>query len=325
MKKKLLLTIVASLSIAVSTVGALSLASSNDFNPVEHVTNYMEEKQKKFKEMMDRCFKKVNDEIKIDKTYSGTICEVDYEPGNPKTYWLNGYPIELLNEPICFICGDVYFSENAIKTIVEAETDSTLFFCTHNNQSPFYIKHHDEPLAYKVVDYELFKKKIDETKKLKDEGMCCREPVVWELYRVINGIWVNEHKLTTNYVAINDESCDVDSKNDIKLLNKMLGGIEMIKVEALQDFTLSRFDEIENIERVRMDEKGRIFIGDKFECEKELCDYLLGANPINRPVVKVIEVIPEKIEIKEEPKQEVKTEEKITIPKKATRKRTSKK
>ena len=249
----------------------------------------------------------------------------DYEPGNPKTYWLNGYPIELLNEPICFICGDVYFSENAIKTIVEAETDSTLFFCTHNNQSPFYIKHHDEPLAYKVVDYELFKKKIDETKKLKDEGMCCREPVVWELYRVINGIWVNEHKLTTNYVAINDESCDVDSKNDIKLLNKMLGGIEMIKVEALQDFTLSRFDEIENIERVRMDEKGRIFIGDKFECEKELCDYLLGANPINRPVVKVIEVIPEKIEIKEEPKQEVKTEEKITIPKKATRKRTSKK
>ena len=58
------------------------MPSSNDFNPVEHVTNYMEEKQKKFKEMMDRCFKKVNDEIKIDKTYSGTICEVDYEPGN---------------------------------------------------------------------------------------------------------------------------------------------------------------------------------------------------------------------------------------------------
>ena len=146
----------------------------------------------------------------------------DYIPGDPKTYWLNGYPIELLNEPVCFICGDVYFSEEAIKKIVETPTDSTLFFCTYNNTDPRYIKHHDEPLAYKVVDYGLFKKKIDETKALKDAGVCCREPVVWELYRVINGQYVNEHKMTKNYVAINDISCDIDSYGDIEKLREVL-------------------------------------------------------------------------------------------------------
>ena len=109
-------------------------------------------------------------------------------------YWLDAFPFELMNEPVCFIWGDVYFSEEAIKTIVETETDSTLFFCTYQNKDPRYIKPHDEPLAYKVVDTDIFKDAIIKVKKLKDEGVCCREPIVWEVYRVINGIWVNEQK-----------------------------------------------------------------------------------------------------------------------------------
>lgn len=143
-----------------------------------------------------------------------------YDYLNGTGYWIDAFPKELLNEPVCFVWGDVYFSENAIKTIVKTQTDSTLFFCTYNNSDSKYIKHHDEPLAYKVVDYELFKNKIDEVKRLKDEGVCCREPIVWELYRVINGIWINEHKMTENYVAINDESCDIDSKEDLERIKE---------------------------------------------------------------------------------------------------------
>lgn len=245
----------------------------------------------------------------------------DYIPGDASTYWLNGYPIELLNEPVCFICGDVYFSKNAIKTIVEAETKSTLFFCTYNNTNPRYIKHHDEPLGYKVVDYELFKQKIAETKALKDAGVCCREPVVWELYRVINGIWVNEHRLTKNFIAINDESCDIDSLKDIRLLNLKLGGIEMIKVEVIEGFTLERYNELVNIQRKGAGRDGLLCVGDIFECDKELADYLLGKNPLGRPFVKVIEVIPAKVEKKEEfVKEEVKP-----ITKKSSKKKSNKK
>lgn len=147
----------------------------------------------------------------------------DYKPKENKGYWLNGFPIELMNEPVTFLFGDVYYSENAIKTILNADTTSTLFFCSNGKlgYSEKYIKKHDEPFGYKVVDVELFKKHIELVKKLKDEGKTCRHPVVWELYRSINGIDVNEHLLTNNYVAINDETCDVDCIEHIELLNNI--------------------------------------------------------------------------------------------------------
>ena len=148
-------------------------------------------------------------------------------------YWLNAFPIEIMKEPVCFIWGDVYFSEEAIKTIVETDTDSTLFFCTYNNKDEKYIKKHDEPLAYKVVDTELFIKHIDKVKKLYDEGKTVRHPIVWELYRSINGIDVNEHILTDNYVAINDISCDIDTEIDVKKLKMQVGDIKMKKLSII--------------------------------------------------------------------------------------------
>ena len=139
-----------------------------------------------------------------------------YDYKTDKGYWLDAFSYELLNEPICFIWGDVYFSEEAIKTIVNTDTDSTLFFCSHNNKSKYYIKSYDEPFAYKIVDTELFKKHIEIVKRLFDEGKTCRHPIVWEVYRSINGIDINTHKLTDNVVVINDITCDIDSKNDIE-------------------------------------------------------------------------------------------------------------
>ena len=68
----------------------------------------------------------------------------------------------------------------------------------------------------------------------------------------------------------------------------------MIRCEVIEAFTLGRFDELENIERVGQDTYGRLNTGDKFECTKDLADYLLGDNHVKRAVVKVIEVIPKK-------------------------------
>jgi len=143
--------------------------------------------------------------------------DYDYETG--RGYWLNAFPYELMNEPVCFIWGDVYFSEDAIKKIVNTETDSTLFFCSYNNKSTDYIKHHDEPFAYKIEDTELFKKHIEIVKKLYDEGKTIRNPIVWEVYRSINGIDVNTHILRGNCEIINDITCDIDSRIDVDKLN----------------------------------------------------------------------------------------------------------
>ena len=228
------------------------------------------------------------------KRYEPIMNDYDYATG--KGYWLNAFPFEIMNEPICFIWGDVYFSEEAIKTIVETETNSTLFFCTYNNHSRFYIKEHDEPLAYKIVDNELFKEHVNKVKKLYDEGKTVRHPIVWEVYRSINNQDVNVHKMTKNYVAINDISCDIDSKNDIELLKKVLKGeINIVKCEATKDFTLERFDELKNIKRKNNFEyeKNKIYIGDVFECNEDLAKYLDGENAKGKIVIKILEVIPD--------------------------------
>lgn len=211
-----------------------------------------------------------------------------------KGYWMDAFPIEIMNEPMCFIWGDVYFSENAIKTIVENETNTALFFCVFENHTTKYIKQWDEPLAYKVQDMEMFKAGIEETKRLYDEKVTWRNPIVWELYRVLHGQNVNVHQMTTDYIAINDETTDIDSHEDIELLLGVLGGGNMFKVEVLEEFTLGRFDELKNIQRKAREEKGKLFVGDIFECDQEMADYLLKDNALKRAFVRVVEIIPEK-------------------------------
>ena len=222
-----------------------------------------------------------------------------YDYKNGKGYWLDAFN-GFLDRETCFIWGDVYFSENAIKTIVESETKSTLFFCSYQNKSFRYIKKHDEPFAYKVVDTDLFKKHIDIVKKLFDEGKTNRHPIVWELYRSINGIDVNEHKLEGNVVIINDITCDIDTPEDIKKIEERIGN--MVRLEVTEEVDVSRFNEITEVIRrnAQNDTNGHLFVGDIVLCNEEIANYLNGENKNNKSYVKVIEVIPE--EKKEEKK-----------------------
>ncbi len=80
----------------------------------------------------------------------------------------------------------------------------------------------------------------------------------------------------------------------------------MIKVEVInEDFTLKRFNELKNITRKSVAEKGKLFKGDTFECDEKMVDYLTGNNPLNKVVVKVIEVEPEIIPIPNAKPEEV--------------------
>ncbi len=97
----------------------------------------------------------------------------------------------------------------------------------------------------------------------------------------------------------------------------------MIKVEVInEDFTLEKFNELKNITRKSVAEKGKLFKGDTFECDEKMVDYLTGNNPLNKVVVKVIEVEPEIKILSQSPIEElekavsVKTEITTTKPKK---------
>ena len=226
------------------------------------------------------------------------------EKDKVKGYWCDAfYPTD---EPVCYIFGDVYFSEDAIKTIVNTDTNDIEFFASMPPFATNYPKKYEEPFALKVVNTEHLKEAIRITKEYEDDGKFNRKPIMWELWTIIKDTPINEIK--HNYIPINDYTSDIDRKSDIPKLEQYIllkkGGLKMVKLKVIENFTLGRFNELKDIERIGLDTKGMLYSGDMFKCEKELADYLLGNNPKNKVVVELVEVIPEKEEPIEEPKEE---------------------
>ena len=118
------------------------------------------------------------------------------------------------NNPACYIMGDVVFSPQAIKTIVETETDTIQFFASCPPFADAYIKPWAEPFAFKVVDQTRFRWAVDYCKRNLNTGVFRRHPIAWELWQVINA---EDPKRINygNYIAINDYTCDVDDSFDV--------------------------------------------------------------------------------------------------------------
>lgn len=139
--------------------------------------------------------------------------------GRATSPWLDAfYPMA---EPVCYIFGDVVFSPEAIKTIVNTDTDSIEFFASAKPLPRIYPKHWAEPFAFKVKDTEQFFNAIEKTKTLDEQGLFKRQPVSWELWQVIKGTPLNKVDYT-NYVRINDYTCDIDEPKDIKLFERFV-------------------------------------------------------------------------------------------------------
>ena len=64
----------------------------------------------------------------------------------------------------------------------------------------------------------------------------------------------------------------------------------MIKCEVIENFTLEKFNQLKNVNKVINRKDNEFGVKDTFECDKEMADYLLGNNVLNKTVVKVVEV-----------------------------------
>ena len=141
-----------------------------------------------------------------------------YKEGAKGT-WLDGfYPMTV---PVCYIFGDVVFSPEAIKKIVETETDQIEFFASAKPLSAIYPKRWAEPFAFKVKDTSRFFKAIKDTNKLDKQGLFKRQPIAWELWQVIKNTPLNKVDYT-NYTVINDYTCDIDEPEDIEYFDHIL-------------------------------------------------------------------------------------------------------
>lgn len=128
-------------------------------------------------------------------------------------HWYNAfYPME---EPVCYVFGDVYFSPEAIKTIVETETTDIQFFASAPPFAKEYPKKWAEPFALKVYDTKRFKNALQSLRYFDNRGMFNRKPIMWELWNVITGGDLNRIDYSS-YIAINDYTCDIDDPCEMK-------------------------------------------------------------------------------------------------------------
>ena len=145
-----------------------------------------------------------------------------YEDGIVKGYWVDAY--YPTNEPVIYLHGDVYYSEEAISKILNYETKVNTMI---GNKWALNDNHDKvgEPFGWIIVNQEKFRNAINKCKRLQDEGKIERGYAIsWELYEVLNGYDINDFIIDKEtYLVIDDETDDIDSPEKIEILNKKVG------------------------------------------------------------------------------------------------------
>lgn len=144
--------------------------------------------------------------------------KIRYIQDDPKV-WVNCF--YLVNEPVIYLFGDVYFSPDALRTILLTNTNSVEFFASAPPFAVEYFKPWAEPFAFKVFDWGYFHKCIAQVKAYLSEGRFNRDPIAWETWQVIKGTELNRIDYH-NYTVINDYTTDIDEPLDIENLERIL-------------------------------------------------------------------------------------------------------
>lgn len=139
-------------------------------------------------------------------------------------WWVDAfYPTD---EPTTYLFGDVVYSPEAIKTIVETETDDFEYFASAPPYSPLYFKPYQEPFAFKIVDTDHFKQAIEDCKTNANNGMFWRHPIAWELWTSMRfGVLKKKRDpYKGDYIAIRDYTCDIDTSEDLLHFERIFTG-----------------------------------------------------------------------------------------------------
>lgn len=141
--------------------------------------------------------------------------------GEVSGYWVDAYfPTD---KPCIYLHGDVYYTEDAIKKILNLKPSVNTFIGNEIARNKEH-KNWGEPFGWIIVDQRRFREAIERTKKLQDEGKLERGYAIsWELYRVLNGLDPNKQYINDDtYLSIDDETIDIDAPFQIEQLNERL-------------------------------------------------------------------------------------------------------
>ena len=141
--------------------------------------------------------------------------------GIVKGYWVDAY--YPTNKPTIYLHGDVYYTEDAIKKILELKPKVNTMVGNQYALNKEHVKV-GEPFGFIVVNQAKFRDAINKCKKLQDEHKIDRGfAISWELYEVLNGHNINDFIITEDtYLVIADETIDIDTPWQIDELNNKL-------------------------------------------------------------------------------------------------------
>ena len=138
------------------------------------------------------------------KQYGTVISQTDHDCE------IDRFEESCVDGPVCYLYGDVYYTEDAMKTIVSTKTNNIQFF---GGEWEIY--------AIKIKNTKLFFKHKHRVKDLylnKTIDRC----IGWEVYRSLYNISFSEHKITKNYTLIADETDDIDYPSDYENFKKRI-------------------------------------------------------------------------------------------------------
>ena len=141
--------------------------------------------------------------------------------GKVEGYWVDAYYPTW--KPTIYLHGDVYYSENAIKKILNLNPMENTFIGNEIARNPQHLNW-GEPFGWIIVDQKSFREAIEKTKQLQDDGKLQRGYAIsWELYRVYNNYDPNYMLINdNNYLSIDDETIDIDTPEQIEQVRQKL-------------------------------------------------------------------------------------------------------
>ena len=109
---------------------------------------------------------------------------------------------ELIEDDVCFLYGDTYYSDFAMRTIISTEADDMMFF--GNGRSI---------VAIKVADGDLFRAHVHRVRDLFLEGKIAK-CIGWQVYQSFTGLPFGEKQIGEKFLVLEDGTEDFNSPED---------------------------------------------------------------------------------------------------------------
>lgn len=114
---------------------------------------------------------------------------------------------ELIMDDTCFLYGDTYYMEDALKQILEEENESILFF---GNQKSI--------VAINVRDAEMFRSHVDNVRKLFLEGKL-EKCVGWQVYQSVTGQDFSQKAVIgEKFIKLDNKTTDINTPEEYEVI-----------------------------------------------------------------------------------------------------------